>query len=97
MLFTATVKGDTLPAITHVDRSARVQTVGAECGGYRRLIEVFDRETGTPVVMNTSFNGPGEPIVETPEQAVNFLLNTDIDAVYVDGVKLTSAAGRSTS
>lgn len=90
MLFTSTVRGDGLPAITHVDRSARVQTVGPECGGFRRLIEVFDRETGTPVVMNTSFNGPGEPIVETPEHAVDFLLNTGIDAVYVDGVKLTT-------
>lgn len=97
MLFTSTVKTDDLPAITHVDRSARVQTVGEECGGYRRLIETFEAETGVPVVMNTSFNGPGEPIVETPAQAVNFLLTSEIDAVYVDGVKLTSAAGRSTS
>ncbi len=97
MLFTAQVKGDRLPAITHVDGSARVQTVGDDTGGFRRLIEAYEAETGVPVVMNTSFNGPGEPIVETPAQAVDFLLNTEIDAVYVDGVRLTSAAGRSTS
>jgi len=96
MLFTAQVTSKDLPAITHVDGSARVQTVGAETGGFRRLVETFDAETGVPVVMNTSFNGPGEPIVETPAQAVSFLLNTEIDAVYIDGVKLTSAAGRST-
>jgi len=96
MLFTAQVTSKDLPAITHVDGSARVQTVGAETGGFRRLVETFDAETGVPVVMNTSFNGPGEPIVETPAQAVSFLLSTEIDAVYIDGVKLTSAAGRST-
>jgi carbamoyltransferase len=96
MLFTATVTSTDLPAITHVDGSARIQTVGSDCGGFRTLIEAFEAETGVPVVMNTSFNGPGEPIVETPEQAVDFLVNNGIDAVYVDGVKLTSAACRST-
>jgi carbamoyltransferase len=88
MLFTAQVRGTALPAITHVDGSARVQTVGSECGRFRKVLEAFDARTGVPVVMNTSFNGPGEPIVETPEQAVAFLTSSAIDAVYVDGRKL---------
>lgn len=91
MLFTAQVKGNDLPAITHVDGSARVQTVGVECGGFRRVIEAFDALTGVPVVMNTSFNGPGEPIVETPEQAIAFLTTSEIDAVYIEGRKLVRA------
>ena len=89
MLFTAQVRGDRLPAITHVDGSARVQTVGDDTGQFRRVIEAFDAETGVPVVMNTSFNGPGEPIVEAPQDALHFLATTEVDAVYVDGVKVT--------
>ena len=73
MLFTATVRSTDLPAITHVDGSSRIQTVDASCGGIRHVLEAFDRETGVPVLMNTSFNGPGEPIVETPAHAVAFL------------------------
>jgi carbamoyltransferase len=88
MLFTARIKGPDLPAITHVDGSARVQTVGRECGGYRRVLEAFEARTGVPVLMNTSFNGPGEPIVETPEQAIAFLTSSEIDAVYLEGRKL---------
>ena len=41
-----------------------------------------------PLVMNTSFNGPAEPIIETPEQALNFLLNTELDVLYIDGYKV---------
>ena len=40
------------------------------------------------MVMNTSFNGPGEPIIETPEQALNFLLNTELDVLYIDGYRV---------
>lgn len=46
-------------------------------------------ETGVPVVMNTSFNGPGEPIVETPDEALAFLASSEVDAVHVDGRKFT--------
>lgn len=89
MLFTAAVRGDALPAITHVDGSSRIQTVDESCGGIRRILETFDRETGVPVLMNTSFNGPGEPIVETPQEAVAFLLNSEIDVVYIEGRRVT--------
>ena len=93
MLFTAQVKSDRLPAITHVDGSARVQTVSHDTGQFRRVIEAFDAATGVPVVLNTSFNGPGEPIVETPADALRFLATTEVDAVYVDGVKVTRRGG----
>lgn len=85
MLFNAQVRVDSLPAITHVDGSARVQTVDAACGGFRSVLEAFDAVTGVPVVLNTSFNGPGEPIVETPDEALAFLTGSEIDAVYVNG------------
>ncbi len=88
MLFNHTVIGDRLPAITHVDGTARVQTVEPANGGYFRVLSAFDRLTGVPVLLNTSFNGPGEPIVETPAHAIDFLLSTPIDAVFVDGWKI---------
>lgn len=73
-----------IPAITHVDYSARVQTVSRERHpGYYRLIERFRQATGCPVVINTSFNVRGEPIVCTPEDAVNCFLNTGMDALAV--------------
>ncbi len=93
MLFTAGVKSDRLPAITHVDGSSRIQTVDESCGDIYRVLQAFDAATGVPVLMNTSFNGPGEPIIETPEQALAFLLNTEIDAVYIEGYRIERAAG----
>jgi len=85
MLFTARVRRSDVPAITHVDGSARVQTVGPEVGGYRRLIEHFDATTGCPVIMNTSFNGPGVPIIETAEEAVELFADSDLDVLYLEG------------
>lgn len=89
MLFTATVRGDGLPAITHVDRSARVQTVDESCGGFHELICHFKRQTGVPVVLNTSFNGPGEPIIETPEEAVRFVETSELNALYIGKYKVS--------
>ena len=61
----------TCPAITHVDYSARVQTVDRERHGlYRELLEAFDRKTGCPVIINTSFNVGWEPIVCTPQRGL---------------------------
>jgi carbamoyltransferase len=85
MLFTAQVRGAELPAITHLDGSARLQTVGRECGGYRRVFERFEEETSCPVVMNTSFNGPGEPIVESPAEAVAAFSRSQLDVLYLAG------------
>lgn len=92
MLFTAdVVHPDRVPAITHVDGTARVQTVNAECGLYYRLIRAFFRRTGVPVVINTSFNGPGEPVIETPEQAIDFLRRSKLDRLYLEGRVLLRA------
>lgn len=73
-----------VPAITHVDNSARVQTVDPERHGrYHRLLSRFHAKTGSPVVINTSFNVRGEPIVCTPEDAWNCFLATNMDALVI--------------
>ena len=87
MLLTAQVRPDrrVIPAITHVDGSARVQTVAAEDNLlYHDLIAEFGRRTGVPVLLNTSFNIRGQPIVCTPHDAVNTFLATDIDYLVLD-------------
>jgi carbamoyltransferase len=74
-----------IPAVTHVDYSARVQTVDAERHGrYRRLLERFDRRTGCPLVINTSFNVRGEPIVRSPEDAWQCFLATNMDVLVLE-------------
>lgn len=85
MLFTARVRSPALPAITHVDGSARLQTVDEGCGDFHRLLVRFEALTGVPIVLNTSFNGPGEPIVESPEDAVGFFLASELDVLYIAG------------
>jgi carbamoyltransferase len=70
----------TVPAITHVDYSARIQTVSREDNPrYHRLIERFYEKTGCPVIVNTSFNVRGEPIVCTPEDAYRCFARTNMD------------------
>ncbi|MGC4003408.1 MAG: carbamoyltransferase C-terminal domain-containing protein [Pirellulales bacterium] len=74
-----------IPAVTHVDYSARVQTVDAERNPrYHRLLETFERKTGCPVVINTSFNVRGEPIVCTPSDAYRCFLGTNMDALVLE-------------
>lgn len=73
-----------IPAATHVDYSARIQTVHAGTNPrYHALISAFKARTGCPVVVNTSFNVRGEPIVNTPEDAFRCLMGTDIDALAI--------------
>jgi carbamoyltransferase len=73
-----------LPAITHVDYSARIQTVHAETNPrYHALITAFKDRTGCPVVVNTSFNVRGEPIVCTPEDAFRCFMGSDIEVLVV--------------
>ena len=73
-----------IPAVTHVDGSARIQTVHRETNPrYHALISRFKALTGCPVVVNTSFNVRGEPIVCTPEDAFRCFMGTDIDALAV--------------
>jgi len=88
MLFIAEVKGDkqrVIPAITHVDGTARVQTVTKEDNGiFYDLIEEFYKITGVPVVLNTSFNIAGEPIVEAPEDALKCFMSTEMDYLVIE-------------
>jgi len=73
-----------IPAVTHVDGSARLQTVTPAFNRrFHRLIVEFERRTGVPVVLNTSFNLRGEPIVLTPDEAVHDFLASDMDALFL--------------
>jgi carbamoyltransferase len=73
-----------IPAVTHVDGSARVQAVSeASNRAFHRLIAEFERRTGVPVVLNTSFNLRGEPIVLRPDEAVHDFLASDMDALFL--------------
>jgi carbamoyltransferase len=74
----------TIPAVTHVDRSARVQTVHSETNRlFHRLLHEFKNKTGCPVLINTSFNVRGEPIVQSPTEAFRCLMGTDLDALVI--------------
>ncbi|MFT6006642.1 MAG: carbamoyltransferase [Pseudoalteromonas tetraodonis] len=81
-----------IPAITHVDYSARIQTVHPETNPrYYALISKFDDLTGCPVVVNTSFNVRGEPIVCTPEDAFNCFMGTEMDVLAIGDLILVKA------
>lgn len=88
MLFVVPVhenKQSAIPAVTHVDGSARVQTVtAADNAPFHTLLTAFHRLTGVPLVLNTSFNVKGEPIVNTPADAIRCFLNTGIDLLVLD-------------
>jgi carbamoyltransferase len=74
-----------VPAVTHVDYSARVQTVGRdEQPFFRAVLESFERRTGCPVLVNTSFNVRGEPIVCTPEDAYRCFMRTEMDVLVLE-------------
>jgi carbamoyltransferase len=71
-----------IPAVTHIDYSARIQTVHAETNPrYHRLLAEFKRLTGCPVLVNTSFNVRGEPIVGTPEDAFRCFMGSEIEVL----------------
>jgi carbamoyltransferase len=73
-----------IPAVTHVDYSARIQTVHKETNPrYHALISAFKARTGCPVVVNTSFNVRGEPIVNTPEDAYRCFMGTDMEVLVI--------------
>ncbi len=93
MLYVTPVKKDKqaiLPAITHADGSGRLQTVRKETNPrYHRLIEKFGQETGVPVILNTSFNLRGEPIVNTPQNAFNTFNNSGMDMLVLEHAIVT--------
>jgi carbamoyltransferase len=86
MLFVATVRENkrNIPAVTHVDGSARLQTISREQNAlYYKLIEEFERQSGCPVIINTSFNVRGEPIVCSPEEAWRCFLRTEMNLLVM--------------
>jgi carbamoyltransferase len=77
-------KRSSVPAITHVDFSSRIQTVDPDRHGrYYLLIKRFEERTGCPLVINTSFNVRGEPIVCTPEDAYRCFMSTNMDVLVL--------------
>ncbi|MAI78842.1 MAG: hypothetical protein CL917_07880, partial [Deltaproteobacteria bacterium] len=78
-----------VPAITHVDYSARVQTIDMEHHPrFYKIISAFKEKTGCGVVINTSFNVRGEPIVNTPEDAYRCFMNTNMDVLVLENIIL---------
>jgi len=83
------IKRSDIPAVTHIDYSARVQTVHKETNPkYYKLISEFKKKTGCPVIVNTSFNVRGEPIVNTPEDAFKCFMGTDLDILVIENCLL---------
>jgi carbamoyltransferase len=80
-----------VPAITHLDYSARVQTVDARHGRFRRLMEKFYEKTGCPVIVNTSFNLSWEPIVCTPQEAYHTFMQSEMDVLVLENFVLEKA------
>jgi carbamoyltransferase len=97
MLLVQTVRPEQrarVPGITHVDGTARVQTVRRDVNPrYHALIEAFARRSGVPVLLNTSFNVRGEPIVCTPDDAVRCFLHTQIDYLALGDLLLRRPDG----
>ncbi len=82
-------KRSTIPAVTHVDYSARVQTVEEETNPqYFRLLKAFDEKTGCGVLVNTSFNVRGEPIVCSPDDAYRCFMRTEMDCLVIENFLL---------
>ncbi|MEQ1574347.1 MAG: carbamoyltransferase [Vicinamibacterales bacterium] len=82
-----------IPAVTHIDYSARIQTVTRDVfPEYWEILDAFRRATGCPVLVNTSFNVRGEPIVGTPEDAYRCFMRTEIDALVLENCLLEKAA-----
>lgn len=83
MMYAVDVIKNGIPAITHVDKTCRIQTLKQQQNyHYYNLINSFHKKTGVPILFNTSFNLAGECIVETPEDAIKTLKNSDIDYLY---------------
>jgi len=81
-------KQTSIPAVTHVDGSGRLQTVDAEVSpSYYRLIDTFRKKTGVPILLNTSFN-ENEPIVNRPEEAIDCYLRTQMDMLVMENIVL---------
>ncbi len=79
---------DEVPAVIHVDGTARMQSVGETNEPFYSALSHFYKLTGVPVLLNTSFNVAGEPIVETPQDAIRCFMGTSIDILYLNNLKI---------
>jgi carbamoyltransferase len=76
------VKTDLIPGITHIDGTCRIQTTSKQDGYLYELIQEFKKLSGVGMILNTSFNLAGEPLVETPEDAMKTIDNSDLDYLW---------------
>ena len=95
MIFTVDVREehrDSLPAITHINGSARVQTVSNnDNGDFHVLLEEVGKLTGREMVLNTSFNVKGQPIVNTPREALETFLGTGIEYLFLENIMVRAS------
>jgi len=85
-----------IPAVTHVDYSARLQTIHEETNPrFHKLIDQFEQLTGCPILINTSFNVRGEPIVYSPEDAYRCFMRTDMDVLVLENTLLLKSDQKS--
>jgi carbamoyltransferase len=97
MLFTSFARKE-LPAVTHVDGSARVQTVGKDTNQkFYRLLQAFYEQTHCPALVNTSYNVRGEPIVMTPQDALDCFLDTGMDYLVLGNILVSKSVETSPS
>lgn len=94
MLFNASVKMANIPAITHLDGSSKIQTVSRDWGLFHSLLSGFRDLTSTPLVLNTSFNGPGEPIVESPVDALRLFCTAPLDVLNIKNIRIVQKLQR---
>ncbi|MDA8018168.1 MAG: transferase [Thermoanaerobaculia bacterium] len=86
-----------IPAVVHCDGSARLQTVSREMTPrYHDLLKAFERHSGIPILLNTSLNRRGMPIVETPQEALDFFLESELDALVINGFLATKRGSTTT-
>jgi len=95
MLYTVSGRREEeIPAVIHVDGSSRIQVVDKDINPlYYELIERFYHHTGIPLVLNTSFNLKGEPIVNTPEEAYNTFLRSGMDVLVLENYAIEKKEG----
>ena len=84
----------TVPAITHVDYSARVQTIDEQHGRFQRLLRAFHQKSGCPILVNTSFNLSWEPIVMTPSEAYHTFMQSEMDVLVLEDCVLRKSRQR---
>jgi carbamoyltransferase len=84
------IKRSNVPAVTHVDYSSRIQTVDKDTNPlYYKLLKKFNEKTKCPLIINTSFNIRGEPIVNTPSDAFNCFMGTEMDTLVIGNFYLS--------